>query len=413
LSARLESWSRPVEPAGAALAVAVALVVFLGVWTLLHHAFYARDQIVDTPVYERYGDAIAEGGAPYRDFGIEYPPGALPVFVLPSLGQTGDEDAFADRFELLMWVCGGAAIAFLGAALLALHAGRDRLLAALAFAALAPLALGSVVLSRFDLWPAALTVGALAALLAGRLRIGHAVLGLAAATKVYPIVLLPLTLAYAWRRGGWREACAGAAAFAGALLVVLVPFLALSPGGVWDSLVRQATRPLQIESLGSSLLLAAHHLFGLGLTMRSSHGSQNLDGVLPDVVGGVQSAVQIGALLLIWIAFARGPADRERLVAACAAAVCAFVVLGRVFSPQYLVWLVLLVPLVGGRRGLLASALLGLALVLTQLWFPYRYWGLALAFDGTASALVLVRDVVVLVLLAVLVWRGREDVLRV
>jgi hypothetical protein len=42
---------------------------------------------------------------------------------------------------------------------------------------LAPLALGPVVLSRFDLWPAMLSVAALAALLADRRRVGGVLLG--------------------------------------------------------------------------------------------------------------------------------------------------------------------------------------------------------------------------------------------
>ena len=79
-------------------------------------------------------------------------------------------------------------------------------------------------------------------------------------------------------------------------------------------------------------------------------------------------------------------------------------------SPQFLIWLIPVVPLVRGRRGLAASGLLAAALVLTQLWFPFRYWDLALEFDAAASWLVLVRDLVLLALLAVLalglrVWR--------
>jgi hypothetical protein len=81
----------------------------------------------------------------------------------------------------------------------------------------------------------------------------------------------------------------------------------------------------------------------------------------------------------------------------------AFVALGKVLSPQFLVWLIPVVPLVRGRRGVTASALLAAALVLTQLWFPYRYWDLALRFDEIASWLVLVRDLVLAALLAVLV----------
>jgi hypothetical protein len=32
---------------------AVAFAVFLVAWALLHYGFYTRDQIIDTPIYER------------------------------------------------------------------------------------------------------------------------------------------------------------------------------------------------------------------------------------------------------------------------------------------------------------------------------------------------------------------------
>jgi hypothetical protein len=400
--ARPESWSRPADRPRAAVAAAVAIVVFLGAWTLLHHGFYARGRIIDTPVYESYGDAMAARQVPYRDFRPEYPPAALPVFVLPSLGHRGDFGAFRRTFEALMAVCGAAALAFLALALLALEADGRRLGAVLAFAALAPLALGSVVLSRFDLWPTALTVAGLAAVLARRERLGAGVLGLAAAAKVFPAVLLPPALIYVWRRRGAREALACGAVCVAVVAACFVPFLVVAPHGVWASLHRQAARPLQIESLGSAFLLAAHQLWGHALTMRSSSGSQNLAGSLPDTFATVQTVVQIAAVAALWIAFARGPAERERLVRYSAATLAAFVTFGKVLSPQFLIWLVPLVPLVRGRRGLAAAGLLAAALVLTQLWFPYRYWNLALRFATLPSWLVLARDLVLVALVAVL-----------
>ncbi len=86
----------------------------------------------------------------------------------------------------------------------------------------------------------------------------------------------------------------------------------------------------------------------------------------------------------------------------------AFVAFDKVLSPQFLIWLLPLVPLVRGRRGLVASALLGLALVLTQLWFPIRYWDLALHFAAFPSWLVVARDLTLLGLLVVLLVRERE-----
>jgi uncharacterized membrane protein len=223
-------------------------------------------------------------------------------------------------------------------------------------------------------------------------------------------VLVPPALVYFWRRRGRRAAVLAAAAFVGVLLVCFVPFLVLSPSGVWDSLHRQADRPLQIESLGSAFLLAAHQVFGYGITLNLSHGSQNLGGTLPDVLAVLLSLLQIAAVVAIWIAFARGRAEPERLVRYSAACVAAFVAFGKVLSPQFLIWLLPLVPMVRGRRGLLASAVLATALVLTQLWFPYRYWDLALRQDETASWLVLARDLVLVALVATLAMPRRERV---
>jgi len=138
-------------------------------WALLHTGFWSRTQIVDTPVYERYGEAILDGQVPYRDFDLEYPPAALPAFVLPALAQ---EDDYGSVFEVLMWACAVAAIVALGLALAAVEAGTARLYSAICFLALAPLALGTVLLSRYDLWPAALTIAALAAFVGRRERIG-------------------------------------------------------------------------------------------------------------------------------------------------------------------------------------------------------------------------------------------------
>jgi hypothetical protein len=389
-----------------AAAAFAAVALFVGTWTLLHVGFYTHDQILDTPVYQSYGNAIAAGKLPYRDFDVEYPPGALPVFALPGLAEPGHDQqvsrGFRRTFETLMWICGAAALVAMAFVLRRLRHTALSAWGALTFAALAPLALGSVILSRFDLWPTALAVAALAALVSGRLRLGHALLCLGAVVKVYPAVLLPLAVAYAWKRAGRREAIVCGGLVLGLAAASVVPFVLLAPTGIWNSLTVQLSRPLQVESLGSAVLLAAHHLFALGVTPATSHGSQNLAGGAPDAVAAVSVVLQAAALGWIWWSFARGSGSREELVRWSAAAVCAFVAFGKVLSPQYLIWLIPLVPLVRGRRGLLASALLAASLVLTQVWFPFRYFRLALDFEPGLSWLLLSRDVVLVALVAVL-----------
>jgi len=264
-----------------------------------------------------------------------------------------------------------------------------------------PLLLGSVILTRFDLWPAALAAGALAALLCGRDRLGLGVLGLATAAKLYPAVLLPIALVWVARRRGPREAALGLGVFAAVIVAIVLPFAILAPGGVVHSLTTQLGRPLQIESLGAAILLAGHQLGLYDPTVVSTHGSQNLSGSLPGALAAVETALQLVAVVAVWLLFARGRPDRERLLVASAAAVVAFIAFGKVLSPQFLIWLLPLVPLVGGSAGIAAGWVFAGALVTTQLWFPHRYWDVV-ALEP-AGWLVLVRDLLLVALLAVLV----------
>ena len=389
-----------------ALAALAAVAVFVGTWTALHYGFYTHRQIIDTPVYQRYGNEIAHGHVPYRDFQLEYPPGALPMFALPGLVSHGGQEqdvkpGFRRTFETLMWMCGALALIAMA---LTLRVIGGALWAPLLFAALAPLALGTVMLSRFDLWPAALAVGGIAALVYGRFRLGHLLLGLGAAAKFYPGVLLPLAVAYTWKTRGRREALACLALAIGVFALVFLPFVALAPGGVWHSVSVQLGRPLQVESLGAAFLLVAHNLFGFGLAGETSHGSQNLAGGAAHVLGVVSTLVQAGVLVWIWWSFARGQATGRTLVRSSAAAVCAFVAFGKVLSPQFLIWLIPVVPLVRSRRGLWASALLLAALLLTQFWFPFRYFRLALDFETGLSWVLLARDLALVSLAVLLAW---------
>src|SRR5207342_2837261 len=281
--------------------VYAALAALLLSFTLLHFGFYHHRLIRDTIEYHRFGTAMVDGDLPYRDFKVEYPPGALPAFALPALGRAGF-DRYESWFQVLMGLCAGGALLAMAYALGSLRASPRHMAGALAFFALAPLVLGSVIIYRYDLWPAALAVAGLAAIVSGRQRLGFAVLGLGFAVKVFPVVLVPPALAYVWRTRSRREALVCLAWAAGVAAAVIVPFLVLAPDGLWSSITRQAGRPLQIESLGSGVLLAAHQLGGLDLGVVTSHGSQNLVGSLPDALALAESVLLVAALLGIWAA---------------------------------------------------------------------------------------------------------------
>jgi hypothetical protein len=398
------------DPRGPAALVAV-LVLYAAVCVALPSVWRDTAKISDVPVYERYGDAIQRGAVPYRDFRPEYPPGALAAFVIPSLLSNG-EVAYARAFGIEMALLGALGVVLTFLALRSLESTGPSLLAGIALAAAAPLLLGPLALTRFDVFPAALVVGALAALVAGRDRLGAGVLGAAIAVKLYPAVLVPVLAAWVWRRRGRREAYVAVGLCLAVTLLVFLPFLVIAPDGVGWSLWRQLGRPLQIESVGAAALLALHHAAGLEIHWRSSNGSQNLVGASATVASVISTLVEIVVLVWIWIQLARrrNPTTAD-LVLASAASLVAFVALGKVLSPQFLIWLLAAVALVSGRRAFLAMGLLAFACVVTHLWFPDRYWRLVFHFDPIASWLVVVRDLVLVALLAVLLWElrpGRE-----
>ena len=77
-----------------------------------------------------------------------------------------------------------------------------------------------------------------------------------------------------------------------------------------------------------------------------------------------------------------------------------FVAFGKVLSPQFIIWLVPVVPLVAGRVGLAAAGFLGAALISTHLWFPTRYWDMVDL--QPVGWVVLVRNVLLVALAVVL-----------
>jgi len=149
--------------------------------------------------------------------------------------------------------------------------------------------------------------------------------------------------------------------------VLFLPFFIIAPGGVGFSTWTQMKRHLQIESLGSSILLVfsklgIHHVGWIA----GAPGSIDLGGDLAYAVGTLSSLLAVALVLLVARAYWLGPDTDARLVTAFAGAVVAWTVFGKVLSPQYLTWLVPLVPLAAGRKGLAATGTLLAALALTQ-----------------------------------------------
>lgn len=357
----------------------------------------------DVGLYGDYGGALLDGRIPYRDFFVEYPPGGFLVFTPPALLPEG---WYLHAFKALMALVGVATLAAAALVLARLGASGVRLYAGLLAIAVSPLALGPVSLNTYDAWPALLVIAAVAGLLFDRDSIAFALLGMAFAAKLYAVALVPLFLLWLWRTK--RPRGRPVLAFTIAVAALVGPFAVLGWDGLVESVRAQTGRGLQIESLGGALLLAAHRL---GVYEAEVLGgstaalSRDLAGSLPDALAIATTVVQAAAVALVAVLFFRGRRDGERLVWATAATLAGFLAFARFVSPQYLVWLVPIVPLVGGTAGIVGTALLGLALLTGRLWFfHYRE---VFGLEGTVW-LVVLRDLLLAALYGVLVFSLRR-----
>ena len=350
-------------------AALVAVVLSAAVWGVLHVGWYSHGQIVDYGVYQLYGDDVARDHlVPYRDFNLEYPPAALPVFVAPALVARFDyrklfqvADGRLSRGRrlrrLLHRRVGGRRA----------HRSRApcaRLGRPLALRPLAGRAHGSC--ARRSAAPA---VDALRRArrdrvrrqaLAGGARAARSPSGSHAARAAAP-------------PARWLAVAAGTAA------AWFLPFVVLSPGGVAHSFHAQFARPLQLESLGASMLIALHHVVGYAARRRvvvrlaepQRPGHAHAAAIVTSVAG-------LLALAALYVAFARGHGGRRRPppLRRRRGRRHARVRQGLLAAVPDLAHPARPARARPARRSARARSLFS-ALVLTQLWFPERYWPLA------------------------------------
>ena len=266
--------------------------------------------------------------------------------------------------------------------------------AALAFALYMLVGAWGTAEGRFDLIPAALTL--LCVIAAERKHWTYAYIALAFGflLKIYPLLFLPalfiaeqmdakrlhtpgspLTIATfsgeLWRtiRGVRHWRWKNTLIFLGIVLGVTGIFALLDfQGAVLSQASYFANRPVQVESTGSSLLFLAT-LFGDPVQIVYSFGSINIISALGEPVALVFEALfVVGYLYVIFLQW-RG---RLHITQACIAILLVFIVTGKVFSPQYLMWLIPLLAYSGAfdRFWLIIWGMISLV---TTYIYPYLY----------------------------------------
>jgi hypothetical protein len=336
----------------------------------------------------------------YRDYALtfwtrgfhalpaEYPPLSLLPFSLTLLPPFGDYQAV-----YAIWMLAFIVLGYIG---FLIYSTRRR---AIIYAVYLIVGAAGTLLARFDLVPALLTLAALWATQRRRFGWAYVLIALGILTKLYPAFLLPIVMIAQWRaatarariegrapteklmghwwwdrpavvfRRAWAQPATPRLAAGVGLCAAIVAFgfwvaLALSPMGAFSGFNYAGARPLQVESTPASLLWLGT-LIGIPAHADYSFVSLNYVGPLDTILKPLSAVALLAVCLLVYWRQAQGRLTVGQAFVAC---LCAVLATNKIFSPQYLIWLL---PVVAAVEGF---DLLWLAIcVLTTLNYPIIY----------------------------------------
>ncbi|HEX79446.1 MAG TPA: DUF2029 domain-containing protein [Dehalococcoidia bacterium] len=391
------------------------LLFFIFLHALLFLAVSANlDGIVgDCEVERLVATNILDGQAPYRDFSAEYPPIAIISFLLPALISSAQPFySILFAFEMLLFDI----VVLL---LLAKFASRldMKIWKVLGVYTLCIISAGVVVTGRYDLLPATLVLVALYAFASGRNKTAWALLALGLMAKVYPIIIAPFFAIYLLRFEQYRKLAQGIAVFVIVAVIISLPCILLDAGGYWQSISYHMERGLHIESSYGSVLLVGQILGLTQTTGEFSYGSWNLDSPMADNLAQISIYITIGLLFLTYAIYARwlwrktaldntailkmSSGEMQTLLRYSLLAIVMMLLGSKLFSPQFIIWLCPLLPLVKVRWRYVLPVLFLIIGGISQYIYPHNYIELEMVLTHTV-VLLAIRNCLLLVMAVIL-----------
>jgi hypothetical protein len=356
----------------------------------------------DCRIYRRAAQGLLSGVLPYRDKLFEYPPYALPFFLLPQL-LSPSEVGFGVWFGIEML----AIDLFIKVVLL--REARRSLSGWMVFVPCAIYALdgciqSAVYLKRFDLVPSALVFGAVLLMVRGRALGAGAAIAAAIGVKAYGVLMFPPLLALAWRNGRARRFVAGAALgmLPLALLSLVLPW--------WRFGTTHVERGLQVESLAASVIWWLHLTSGAAAEWARRRAWYDLDGAWATATLPFAKAILLVATAASTAVATRRAARRQSWTGPALARLLllplvAFIAFNTVLSPQYLIWCFALLALGSIEARTIDIPLFLGAILATRFFFPSKEYETGLLLPR-ATAL-LVRNVALVAIWALLLLTPR------
>lgn len=314
----------------------------------------------DIYLYNLYAKHFLYGNPPIPSFSLyprEYPFLTLLIFILPLLSPL----PYLFSFMLVLFLC------LIGIYLyLFTYVSPQEALWFLVFTFLGA---GAVVLLRFDIVPSLCVFGMIISRKRSYL-LSYLFLLLGIAFKIYPIILLPfLFLDQLASRTLKRAVLSLLTTLIGIAAITLLQIYLSQGTSVFDYFL---TRPVQIESVQASTLWLLSLVTQTTFHIIFSFTSYNFISVnhlftllISSIFGGILLAGYGGLLYLFY-------RKRISFVTACLGVLLLLLSTAKVFSPQYLLWIIPVVSLVE-LKAVYQRVLFLCVCILTSLIYPVFY----------------------------------------
>lgn len=294
-------------------------------------------------------EVIIDGRMPYSETQFEYPPLALVIFAVPRL-LSWDLESFRILYAFF------AGLTYLVSMWFAFRIG-DRLgvshVKIFAIFLLSVIWLFEFIIARYDIYTVVLVLAAIDQHLRRRYNRAAVIIGIAAMTKLYPVLVIFAFIYPFVARRDWKSAVRSPALCALVCVLVMVPFMVYDMSSAFDWISYHSARGIQVESVIGTILEVGSFLDPGSVTMINNYGSDNITGAIPDAIAPYMNYVLAAGLLAMLIVMTYAALRKEHsdtelersVIMTSLILILAFIVFNKVYSAQYGLWAILLVPL--------------------------------------------------------------------
>ena len=321
----------------AALIVAVIAIEIRGAWGDVDH------------YWVNISEVLIDHRMPYSDTHFEYPPVALAIFAVPRL-LSWDLNSFRYVYAAF------AGLTYLVTMRYAFRIGdrfgisRVRIFTVYFLSALW---LNQFIVARYDIFPVLTILMAVDAYFRGKHDLAAVFLAVGTMMKLFPALAVFALIYPLIARREWFKALRCFVILVLGCVAIMLPFMINDFSTAFSWLTIHSARGIQVESVVGTIMEVGSYFAPGSVTMINNYGSDNITGDIPDAVAAYMNYVMVAGVLMVLLLMLHAALRKEHtmqeldrnVVITSLALILAFIVFNKVYSAQYGLWAIAMVPL--------------------------------------------------------------------